>query len=193
MSTVTVGGVYSEAQRRTLDAALGLFAEHGVGGTSLAMIAEALGVTKAAVYHQFRTKEAIVVAVLEVQLQPLAMALEEAEAAGGTRRAREALLARVIDVVVGNRRAMSTLQNDPVLFRTIGEHEPSRRLFARLFSVLLGDGLTEEGRVRAAVLSAAIGAVAHPFVIDLDNETLAAELLEVTRPLAFRPGRRPRG
>jgi hypothetical protein len=36
----------------------------GVGGTSLQMIADAIGVTKAAVYHQFNTNEEIVVAAL---------------------------------------------------------------------------------------------------------------------------------
>ena len=46
-----------------LDAALALFADNGVSGTSLQMIADAVGITKAAVYHQFRTKEQIVLAV----------------------------------------------------------------------------------------------------------------------------------
>ena len=50
----------SAAQGRVIDAALDLFAEHGVGGTSLQMIADEIGVTKAAVYHQFKTKEQIV-------------------------------------------------------------------------------------------------------------------------------------
>jgi AcrR family transcriptional regulator len=45
------------AQTRVLDAALDLISEHGVSGTSLQMIADAVGVTKAAVYHQFKTKE----------------------------------------------------------------------------------------------------------------------------------------
>jgi AcrR family transcriptional regulator len=49
---------------RIVTAALVLFSEHGVSGTSLQMIADAIGVTKAAVYHQFRTKEAIVVAAV---------------------------------------------------------------------------------------------------------------------------------
>ena len=49
----------SAAQTRILVAALDLFAEHGVSGTSLQMIADALGVTKAAVYHQFKTKDEI--------------------------------------------------------------------------------------------------------------------------------------
>ena len=80
---------YSAAQRRTVDVALELFARHGVGGTSLQMIADSLEVTKAAVYHQFHTKDAIVLAVLETHLQPLEAALADAEAAGGTLRARE--------------------------------------------------------------------------------------------------------
>jgi AcrR family transcriptional regulator len=177
---------YSPAQRRTLEASLELFADLGVGGTSLQMIADAVGVTKAAIYHQFPTKDAIVVGVLEVELVPVEAALEEAEAAGRTQRAREALLGRVIDIVVSNRLALSTLQSDPVLLRHIGEHEPSRQLFARLFAVLLDGDFDAASRVRAAVLSAAIGAVAHPFVIELDNDTVRAELLAVTRRLLFR-------
>ena len=70
-----------------------LFAERGVGGTSLQMIADALGVTKAAVYFQFRTKEEIVLAVAEVELQRLEVALEAAEAEGSQLQARDTLLA----------------------------------------------------------------------------------------------------
>ena len=69
------------AQRRILVAALDLFADHGVSGTSLQMIADALGVTKAAVYHQFKTKDEIIIAVTEMQLARLEDALEDAEAA----------------------------------------------------------------------------------------------------------------
>ena len=53
---------------RVLVVALDLFAEHGVHGTSLQMIADDIGVTKAAVYHQFKTKEAIVVGAVEIEL-----------------------------------------------------------------------------------------------------------------------------
>jgi len=178
---------YSPAQRRTIDAALRLFAEHGVGGTSLQMIADAVGVTKAAIYHQFSTKEAIVLGVLEVELQPLEEALEAAGSADLNPRAREEMLARVIDTVMANRHALGTLQSDPVLFRLLGEHEPSRRLWVQLFSELLGDDLGPRARVRAAVLSAAIGAAAHPFVVDLDDDTLRDELLRVTLTLISQP------
>jgi AcrR family transcriptional regulator len=181
-------GRYSAAQLKTVDTALGLFARRSVGGTSLQMIADELGVTKAAVYHQFKTKEAIVRAVIEVTLVPIEQAVATAEAAGGSVKARAALLEQIIDAAVSRREAVSTLQNDPAVVRLLGEYEPSRRMWGRLFAVLLGEDLDERGRVRAAVLSAAIGSVGHAFVADIDNERLKAELLHVTRRLILLPG-----
>lgn len=179
---------YSDVQRRTLEAALELFAEHGVGGTSFQMIADALGVTKGAVYHQFNSKEAILHAVVEVELVPLEDALAAAEAEGNSVKARAALLSRVIDGAVERRHAVSTLQSDPVFVRLLGDYEPSRQLWGRLFSALVGDDLDERGRIRAAVLSAAIGSVGHAFVSDIDDETLQRELRHLTRRLILLPG-----
>ena len=68
------------AQTRVITAALALFAEHGVAGTSLQMIADAIGVSKAAVYHQFNTKAEIVLATAETELVGLEAAVEAAEA-----------------------------------------------------------------------------------------------------------------
>jgi AcrR family transcriptional regulator len=179
---------YTAAQRRTIDAALDLFATHGVAGTSLQMIADALGVTKAAVYHQFKTKDTIVQAVLEVTLEQIETALEVAEASGGGLRAREVLLEDVIGAAVERRRAVGALQNDPVMVRILGDYEPSRHLWSRLFAVLLGEDLDAAARVRAAALSAAIGSVGHPFVADIDDDTLRRELLALTRRLVMLPG-----
>ena len=180
---------YGPAQRRIIVAALDLFVDRGVSGTSLQMIADAVGVTKAAVYHQFPTKEEIVLAVTEVELQRLEEALEEAEAEESATRGREILLRRVIDIAVERRRAVTTLQSDPVIIRFLGEQPQFQQLIVRLFTVLLGDEPGPRARVRVAVLTAAIGgAVAHPFVADLDDDTLRAELLHVTRRLIMLPG-----
>ena len=59
---------YTAPQTRIIEAALVLFAEHGVSGTSLQMIADAIGVTKAAVYQQYNTKDEIILAVAQVVL-----------------------------------------------------------------------------------------------------------------------------
>src|SRR4249920_2121744 len=105
---VTGSRPYSAAQVRIVKAAVELFAQHGVGGTSLQMIADALGVTKAAVYHQFKTKDEIVVAVAEAELARLETALDAAEAESDSTRARIVLVARIVDLAVERRRMEST-------------------------------------------------------------------------------------
>jgi AcrR family transcriptional regulator len=179
----------SAAQTRILDAALELIAEHGVGGTSLQMIADTIGVTKAAVYHQFRTKEAIVIALTERELGQLEDALEAAEAEGSPTRAREVLLTRVIEMAVARRRAASTLQFDPVVVRLLAEHEPFQRFIDRLYAGLLGGGSGTTARVHAAMLSGVISvAVMHPLVADIDDDTLRTELLQTMRRIVALPG-----
>jgi AcrR family transcriptional regulator len=169
------------AQKRVLDAALTLIAEHGVGGTSLQMIADTIGVTKAAVYHQFRTKEQIVIALTERELGGLEEALEFAEA--DPSRARELLLGRVIDVAVERRGAASTLQFDPVIVRLLGDHQPFQQFIQRLYMVLVGDA-GDDARVLAAMLSGAIAVgVVHPLVGDIDDDALRSQLRRITARL----------
>ena len=173
----------SAAQTRIVAAALDLFGQHGVSGTSLQMIADTIGVTKAAVYHQYKTKEEIVVAVMEDDLRQLEAALDRAEAAAAP-RAREVLLTLVIELAVQRRRIVSALQQDPVIVRLLAKHEPFLALMDRLFAVLTGGNRGAAARVRGAMISAAIGgAVTHPLVADLDDETLRSEMLHVTRQL----------
>ncbi len=173
---------YSAAQIRIITAALALFGEHGVSGTSLQMIAEGIGVTKAAVYHQFKTKEAIVVAAVEVELGGLEEALEAAEAAERDEGALETLLAEVIDLAVGRRRMVNTLLHDPVIVRLLAKHEPFQQFMERLYHALLGEETDAKARLRVAMIASAIGgAVTHPLVDDLDEATLRTELLCLTR------------
>jgi AcrR family transcriptional regulator len=175
---------YSAAQTRTAGAALDLFAAHGVSGTSLQMIADATGVTKAAVYHQFRTKEAIVVAAVDLELAELEPALEAAETNGDDLAARAALLGQVVDLAIGRRRFVSTLQHDPVIVRRLGEHEQFQRFMSRLFAALLGGDTDAMARVRVAMIASAIGgAVAHPLVAGLDTRTLRNALVRLSLDL----------
>ena len=66
-----------------------LFAEYGVGATSYQMIADAVGVTKGAIYHQFKSKDEIIIAVAEMELAKLEDALEAAESQDDPERGRE--------------------------------------------------------------------------------------------------------
>jgi AcrR family transcriptional regulator len=179
---------YSAPQTRIVDAALALFAEHGVSGTSLQMIADAIGVTKAAVYHQFPTKDEIVLAVAEVVLAGLEAAVEAAEAEASRSKARELLIRGMIDLGVERRLMASVIQRDPIMLRFLEEHEPFRRVMERLFRVLMGEHATAEARVRAAVLSSVVaGSVIHPLVVNLDDGALRSELLRLARHLLHLP------
>jgi AcrR family transcriptional regulator len=172
---------YSAAQVRTAGVALDLFAEHGVSGTSLQMIADSLGVTKAAVYHQFRTKEAIVVAAVDLELAKLEPALAAAEQQRGDPPAMSALLEQVIDFAIGRRRLVSPLLHDPVIVRLLEENEEYQQFMARLFRALLGDATDVKSRVRVAMIASAIGGVVtHPLVAGLSREQLRAEVLDLS-------------
>ncbi len=173
---------YTAAQSRIIEAALTLFAEHGISGTSLQMIADAIGVTKAAVYHQYNTKDEIVLAVARIVLARLEAAVTVAEAERSRARAREVLVAAMIDLAVEQRRMAGILQRDPVMLRFLEEHQPFRRVMERINRALMGGHVDRRGRVLAATLAAAIaGAVIHPLVVELDDETLRSQLLKQVR------------
>ena len=170
------------AQQRVVDAALKLFSRHGVGGTSLQMIADEIGVTKAAVYHQYRTKDQIVLAAAEAELANVEQVVRNAEAWPPGRKAQGALVEGIVDLAIARRREMGTILTDPV----IADHFESDAVFAdvmhRLRRLMTGDESGPEARVRTATLIAAIsGAVMHPFVAGLDDEVLRVELLRLAR------------
>jgi AcrR family transcriptional regulator len=176
---------HSAAQSRILAAALNLIAEHGVSGTSLQMIADSIGVTKAAVYHQFKTKDEIVVAVTELELSQLEDALATAQAETDPVSARKVLLTQVIDMAVRRRRWIRTLQNDPIIVRLLGEHAPFREFISELYGILQDEPDGTIARVTAALFAGAIaGAVVNPLVDDIDDDTLRVVLTAlVTRIL----------
>jgi len=172
------------AQDRIVEAALDLFAEYGVGGTSLQMIANAIGVTKAAVYHQYNTKGEIVVAVAEAVLTRLEVAVSAAETERSRARAREVLIGHMVAFAVERRRTASVLQRDPIMLRFLETHGPFRRVMERVNRVLMGGTAGPRARVQAAILASAIaGAVIHPLVLDLDDARLRAHLLRQARKL----------
>ena len=167
-------------QRRILAAALDLIGMYGVSGTSLQMIADAIGVTKAAVYHQYKSKNEIVIAVTENELAILEDALIAAEADERRQEARRTLLIQLIDLAVTRRQWVGTLTGDPVIIRILGEHPPFQRFMSRLYGVLLDQRDDTQARVVAAIMSAAIaGSVVNPIVTDLDDDVLRANLIEL--------------
>jgi AcrR family transcriptional regulator len=178
----------SAAQTRIIEAALREFAKNGVGGTSLQMIADAIGVTKAAVYHQYKTKDEIVRAVAGAELDRLETVLDVAESEEDGDRARAAALAMIIDLAVERRRENSTILTDPLVGRLFARDQRPVKVVKRLNRLLMGPDAGPDSEIATVMLTAAIsGAVMHPMVIRLDDETLRTQLRTLAeRFLAFR-------
>ncbi|GAB1822716.1 TetR/AcrR family transcriptional regulator [Herbidospora sp. RD11066] len=69
-----------DTRARIQEIALDLFTEQGYEATSLREIAEALGVTKAALYYHFKTKEDIVAGMIADRISSLDSIIEELRA-----------------------------------------------------------------------------------------------------------------
>jgi AcrR family transcriptional regulator len=172
------------AQARIISAALELFARNGVGGTSLQMIADSIGVTKAAVYHQYSTKDEIVLAAAEAELANLERIVRSAEVEPSRLRARRTLVRGMVDLAVAHRRTVGAILNDPVVTRSFSDQDSFRQVMDRMSHVLVGDDIGHEVRVSTAMLTAAIsGTVMHPLVAGLDDDTLRSQLDRLARRL----------
>jgi AcrR family transcriptional regulator len=167
----------SAAQARIISAALELFARNGVGGTSLQMIADTIGVTKAAVYHQYNSKDEIVLAAAEAELGQLDSIIRDAESDTTRLRRRHSLIVGMIDLAVAHRRTVGAILTDPLVTHSFSENEAFRQVMDRMSRVLFGSAVGHQARVSTAMLTAAIsGTVMHPLVAGLDDETLRSEL-----------------
>lgn len=79
---------HADKREAMLDRAAELFAAHGYDRTSIAMIAETLGVSKGLLYHYYRDKQALLFDVLARHLQRLVEVAREAAEDGASPRAR---------------------------------------------------------------------------------------------------------
>ena len=73
-----------------------LFIEQGYHGLSMRQIAEAVGVSKAAIYYHFRDKEELFLAILEIYLDEIEAILDLVQAEGTTCRQQVSALVEAI-------------------------------------------------------------------------------------------------
>ncbi len=183
-----------DTRTRLLHTALRLFTEHGVEGTSLQMIADALGVTKAAVYYHFKTKAEITEAVAEPGLRELRGIVDDARAQRTRGAQIDHLLDGFVDLVVRHRALVALFSSDPGLARAIEKTIHSPEGFKHdLLEILVGPDPDVTAMVTAQVLLAGVAlAGGSPEVASLDDETLRETLGTVGRKLYNRPRRRTR-
>jgi len=170
------------ARDRALDAARTLFSQNGVSGTSLQMIADHLGVTKAAIYHQFHTKEEIVVTLLEKPLAELETIITEAEAMDAREDQLDVLLKGLVDVVLANPEVVGLIQGDPAAARIAQVGRLHGDTGRRLTNLLSGPHPDPEARVASVLYGAGLMSIGHhPLLSDIDPETMRSELPRIGR------------
>ncbi|HEX7589690.1 MAG TPA: helix-turn-helix domain-containing protein [Demequinaceae bacterium] len=108
----------TDTRQRILEVAARLFSERGFAGTSIRDIADALGVTKAALYYHFPSKDAI---LGELVAQPLAAVRAVlAEPHRLTDRAgREVFIRRAVDALSSCGPEMMAVFRDPKLLAAV--------------------------------------------------------------------------
>ncbi|MDP9795250.1 AcrR family transcriptional regulator [Catenuloplanes nepalensis] len=149
------------------------------------MIADELGVTKAAVYHQFATKEEIALAVVQPAIDALAAVADAAEAQSSRAARREAAVTGVVALMVGNRERASVLSGDPAMATLIRAHPDLATQARRLKAALFGSAVDEpEARVTATLLAGGMATAGRdPSLADLTDEDLRTHLLTLARRL----------
>lgn len=174
-----------DTRQRILDVALDLFTEQGYDGTSLREIAEQLGITKAAIYYYFESKEDILMA-LHLRLHEFG---RDALLLIGEEPVTLALWEQLLDQIVGEMLSQRKIflmheRNQAVLEKLHredhdAEHEDIQNQFRR---VLNDPGVPLRDRVRMA---ASFGVVFSSLFLAGDafesttNEELGTMLREI--------------
>jgi AcrR family transcriptional regulator len=131
-------GAHTDTRSRIQEVALQLFTEQGYEATSLREIAEALGVTKAALYYHFRTKEDIVASLTEDRIE----AIEEliawaAQQPRGPETRKEILRRYVADMTRGrHHEVMRFMERNQTALRGHAKVEMIRERMTEFLDVL---------------------------------------------------------
>jgi AcrR family transcriptional regulator len=165
---------------RIQQVALELFAEQGYERTSLREIAERLGVTKAALYYHFKSKEDIVRSFTEDYFYRLDTLIAWGREQPPSPQTAEELLDRYITIVMESGEVFRFLERNQA---TIHGTEDGKRRFtqfrprlAALMEIITGPDASARSRIRAAAAIFAVSTSCMFFMRDTPEAELDALL-----------------
>jgi AcrR family transcriptional regulator len=162
-----------------LAAAARLFATIGYKGTSLQVIAAAVGCSKATLLYHFATKDALLAALVEQPARDLA-GLDEKVRGLDPGRARDVAIEGFVDLLLTYRREVSLIFHDLAYLYRAPFFADVKAYSERLEVVLTGGSTAPSALLGAKVLMAGIAAVALEPPDNGDAE-LRAALIGVAR------------
>jgi AcrR family transcriptional regulator len=178
------GGTRARIQQIALE----LFTEQGYDKTSLREIAEHLGVTKAALYYHFRSKEDLFRAILDDYRREMDAYIAWGSAQPRTEQARRELIARYVDTVVRHTALYSCLERNQATINQFNggkSQEMFRDRMTRMVELLREPDAPLRERVRASIALLAVH-VGWLFFQEeeADSEALRTAVYEVACELA---------
>src|ERR1700730_1992994 len=183
--TSTRAAQAERTRQQILETAERLFADQGYDATSLQMIADEMGLTKAAVYYPFPAKVDIRHEFMRPRVEQLKTLIDEAAAIRGRRARVEHLVNGFVDFFVASRQYPLT-SPDPAAKREKLDQEPLS-MRRRVVSLIFGDSPT--GAERLAVGAAAF----RPELLPQLGELSDGELPEAVPTTMLRILRGPSG
>ncbi|MFI6361277.1 TetR/AcrR family transcriptional regulator [Nocardia sp. NPDC050630] len=182
----------ADSRQRLIDAAVALFIRHSFAGTSLQMIADELGFTKAAIYYHFRTREQLLLAVLQPLLQQLRSVIETAEQQRTARARAESMLNGYAELVAASRSIAAVVTTDPSVIRVVREQADWREVIDRPVALLAEPTSGPAGVIAATAVLTGLAGAASGAPNNIDQQTLHQQLLDIGRRiLGLRRPRNP--
>jgi AcrR family transcriptional regulator len=183
-------GRRGDTRARIQQVALELFAEQGYERTSLREIAERLGVTKAALYYHFKSKEDIVRSFTEDYFCRIDKLIAWGrEQPPGARTAKE-LLDRYITIVIESGEVFRFLERNQATIHGTedGKHRFTqfRPRLAALMEIITGPDAPARSRIRAAAAIFAVSTSCMFFMKDAPEAELDAVLPVAPSPEELR-------
>jgi AcrR family transcriptional regulator len=141
------------ARARIQEVALDLFIEEGYDKTSLREIAERLGVTKAALYYHFPTKEDIVASLTEDRIAQIAEVIEWARTQPRGEPMRREFVRRYADLLQGDRhfKIMQFFERNQTIAKTLQSGEAMRAQMMDVMDLLSDPSEPPEVQLRRSI------------------------------------------
>jgi AcrR family transcriptional regulator len=171
----------ADTRQRLIDVAVDLFTRHSFAGTSLQMIADEMGFTKAAIYYHFRTREELLAAVVEPIFEQLSGVITAAEAQHSATARADRMLRGYAELAVANRALVSVLACDPSVTTLLRRQPHWAEMINRQLALLAGDEDDPGGLIKATVVLAGISSAVGPAWIAVDDDDLLGHLVETGR------------
>jgi len=178
----------TDTRSRVQEVALELFAEQGYEKTSLREIAERLGVTKAALYYHFKSKEDIVHSLTDDYFAEIDDLLDWAKEQPRNDQTQRAILERYVGIVMAGSEVFRFMEQNRASIQAM---ETVKDRFARfrdrldtLVDLLAGAEAPLRDRMRATAAVLSVGATCHFYLQQVDDpDKLRAIVLEIATDL----------